>query len=104
MQWGGSESFFKVVREDTGTPHPADIGRPALRNDCIKYFDAFRYLGASRLWSEVGPQPVQVSEVKAYVDMIGLDDVDTKLKFLKFVQLMDRVELASIQRKMNRGK
>ena len=47
---------------------------------------------------------MQVSEVKAYVDMLGLEDVDTKFKFLKFVQLMDRVELESIQRKMNRGK
>lgn len=48
---------------------------------------------------------MQVSEVAAYVvDILGLEDVDTKIKFLKFVQLMDRVELAAIQRKMNRGK
>ena len=57
------------------------------------------------MWNEVGPQPVQVSEVAAYVvDILGLEDVDTKIKFLKFVQLMDRVELAASQRKMNRGK
>ena len=99
MAWGGSEKLFKAIREDTGIPHPSDIGRPALRSDCIKYFDAFRYLGASRMWSEVGPHAIQVSEVAAYVGMAGITDPYTKLKYLRLVQAMDRVELEHINRK-----
>ena len=103
MEWSGSENFFKVIREDTGIPHHADIGRPALRNDCIKYYDAFRYLGACRLWSEVGPQSIQISEIAAYLGLVGIEQSETKLKYLRLVQSMDRVELAHVARKQ-RGK
>jgi len=101
LEWGGSEQFFKNLRED-GSPHPADIGRPALRYDCIKYMDAFSYLGASRLWSEVGPQPIQVSEVESYLGIAGIEDPYTKMKYLRLVQRMDRVEMQHIARKQNR--
>lgn len=100
--WSGKEEFFKVIREDTGIPHPADVGRPALRSDCIKYFDAFRYLGASRMWSEVGPQAIQVSEVAAYLGILGIEDTYTKQKYLRLVQSMDRVEMQHIQSKQTK--
>ena len=101
--WGGKDEFFKVIREDTGIPHPADVGRPALRSDCIKYFDAFRYLGASRMWSEVGPQAIQVSEVTAYLkDIVGIKSHRTRQKYLRLVQSMDRVEMQHIQSKQTK--
>ncbi len=99
MEWGGSEQFFKLVREDTGIPHPADIGRPGLRNDCIKYLDAFRYLGSSRLWGEVGPQPIQVSEVESYLNIAGVEVPYMKLKDLYLIQQMDRVEMKYLANK-----
>jgi hypothetical protein len=99
LEWGASEKFFKLVKEDTGVPHPADIGRPGLRNDCIKYLDAFRYLGSSRLWSEAGPQPIQVSEVEAYLNIAGIEVPYMKLKYLFLIQQLDRVEMKHIARK-----
>ena len=99
MQWGGSEQFFKTVKEDTGVPHPADIGRPALRNDCIKYMDAFSYLGAARLWSEVGPQPIQVSEVESYLNIAGIEVPYMKMKYLYLIRQLDRVELKHLASK-----
>ena len=93
MEWGASEKFFKLVKEDTGVPHPADIGRPGLRDDCIKYLDAFR------LWSEVGPQPIQVSEVESYLNIAGVEVPYMKLKYLYLIQQLDQVELKHIARK-----
>jgi hypothetical protein len=98
LEWGGSANFFKALRED-GTPHPADLGRPALRNDCIKYLEAFRYLSACRIWTEVGPQPVQVSEVKAYLDIIGITDPYTKKKYLTLVRELDGTQMQHLARK-----
>ena len=51
------------------------------------------------MWSEVGPQPVMISEVAAYLGIIGIDDPYTKQKYLRLVQAMDRVELQHIARK-----
>lgn len=89
-----------MIRDDTGVPHPADSGRPAPRRDCIKYYEAFGYLGSSRNWGEAGPNPIAVSEVAAYVtDILGIEDSTTKLKYLRLIQKMDRVELAHIAKK-----
>ena len=93
MQWGSSEHLFKAVKEDTGVPHPADIGRPALRRDCIRYYEAFRYLGASRICNTTGPQPIQVVDVKAYLDIVAIDDPATRLKYLRLIQALDSVAL-----------
>lgn len=44
------------------------------------------------MWSQVGPNPIQVSEVAAYLGMLGIEDPDTRLKYLKIVQGLDIVE------------
>ncbi len=106
MQWGDEEHqrLFKLIYEDTGTYHPAYLNKPALRDDCIKYLDAFRLLSASRLWSEVGPQPIQVSAISAYLSMVGIEDISTKLKYLRLFRIMDVVVIDHIteQRKKAR--
>ena len=51
------------------------------------------------MWSEVGPQAIQVSEVAAYLGILGIEDTYTKQKYLRLVQSMDRVEMQHINRK-----
>lgn len=57
------------------------------------YFDAFRFLGASRLWNEVGPQPIPASEMFAYLDGFQIKGMEEREKYLKFIQALDGVEL-----------
>lgn len=98
MRWGTKEyaELFKLVLADSGKPHPAVLDKPALRSDCIRYYDAYRYLSVSRLWTEVGPQAIQLSEVTSYLELAGILEYGTKLKYLRLIQLMDRTELKFI--------
>ncbi len=106
MQWGdeGSVKLFKLIYEDTGHHHPAYLNKPALRDDCIKYLDAFRLLSASRLWSEVGPQPIQLSEIKAYMQLVGIKDKSTKLKYVRLIRSMDSVTLKHIHAERDKAR
>lgn len=91
--------MFKEVLKHEGHPHPAALRKPALRGDCIRYFDAFCRLGASRIWSQVGPQPITISEVESLMNMSGVEEPETRMKYLRLIQGMDRVELTFRQEK-----
>ena len=80
-----------------GNVHPAELTRPALKDEDRRYYDAFRALSASRTWSQIGPNPVQVSEVQAYLWMLGVEDPETKLKYLRLIQGLDAVEMKIIR-------
>ncbi len=80
-----------------GNVHPAELTRPALKPCDRRYYDAYRSLSASRMWSQVGPQPIQVSEVKSYMEMVGIEDPDTRLKYLRLIQGLDAVEMKAIR-------
>jgi len=83
-----------------GVAHPADKKPLALSGDCIDFYDAFCLLGASRKWSQVGPQPIEVSEALALVNEgYGEIDPDERLKFLRLIKLLDRVELKFLHSK-----
>lgn len=101
MRWGNKESqaLFKLIYEDTGQHHPAYQTRPSLRDDCIKYYDAFCLLSDCRMWSEVGPQPIQLSEIDAYLRMVGITDVFTKLKYARLIRRMDGVTIRFLNEK-----
>lgn len=49
------------------------------------------------MWNQVGPQPIQVSEVKSYMEMVGIEDPDTRLKYLRLIQGLDAVEMKAIR-------
>jgi len=76
-----------------GITHPALLEQVALRDDCIDYHDVFRSLGASRKWTQVGPEPLQTTEIKAELELRGIDDHYERLKYLRIVRKLDRVEL-----------
>lgn len=106
MRWGGEENekFFKAVYEGEGRHHHALLQKPALRGDCIRYYDAFRSLGAARIWSPVGPQPIPVSEVESYLNLAGITSPHTRLKYLRLIRAMDQVELTHLHQKQQKQK
>jgi hypothetical protein len=88
-----------LIYADTGVHHPAFLKKPALRSDCVKYLDAFRSLSASRMWSQAGPSPIQVSEVKALLDLTDEESPDERSRFLALMQELDRVEMRHLYEK-----
>lgn len=101
MRWGNKESqaLFEALRKD-GHQHPAELQKPALRGDCIDYYDAFRFLGASRIWNQVGPQAIPISEINSYVkDSLGIRDLEERQKYIRLINRMDSVELNYLHEK-----
>jgi len=85
-----------------GNIHPAELTKVALREEDRRYYDVFRSLSASRIWSQVGPNPIQISEIAAYLGMVGIEDHATKMKYTRILQGLDIVELKSIRAKTNK--
>lgn len=83
--------MFKNMRAD-GLVHPAERSKPALRADCVELFDAFRFLGARRLWNEVGPQAIEEGRMSAWLAQLGFVD-DELLKGCRLVAMLDDLEL-----------
>jgi hypothetical protein len=67
--------------------------RPSLDKGDHTHLDGYRFLTRSRTYSEVGPNPITVSEVRSYLQLVEEDRVEERLKFLRFVQDMDSVYL-----------
>ena len=104
LEWGGSESFFKSILEDTGRPHPAAAAKPALRGEDIEFYDAFCLLGARRLWSQVGPNAIPISEIVAYLDGIGVSGSRLRERYIRLCCAMDGVELAHLHKELERSR
>lgn len=85
-----------------GNVHPAELTRTALDDRDRIYYDAFRSLSAARTWNQAGPNPIQVSEISAYVGMLGIEDPGTKMKYMRILQGLDIVELKSIRDRMKK--
>lgn len=86
------------MRED-GLVHPAELKKTALKDEDRRYYDAYRSLSAARTWSQIGPNAIQVSEIAAYLGMVGIEDHSTKLKYLRLIQGLDIVEMKIIRAK-----
>lgn len=88
--------------EDHGVPHPEELNRPALRDGCIEYLDAFRLLSAVRIWGESGPQPIQITEMSSYLDELEVTSTDERLKYIRMLRKLDRHELGLIRAQLDK--
>ncbi len=81
------------LQKRTGVINPRLHSRPQLRADCKKYREAYRILTNAREFNQVGLQPIQVSEVLAYVEMAEIQKGYPALKLTRLVQAMDATHL-----------
>ena len=63
------------------------------------YWTAFQTLSRRRLINESGPQPIQVSELVAYADLMHITDLDDREDLLRLVGSMDQVFLEDSYKK-----
>lgn len=89
--------MFDNMRKD-GLSHPAEKTKPALRRDCIPYLDAFRELGASRLWNQVGPQRIVRSEMTGWLKDLGYRSEEL-IKACRMVSMLDDIEVSDFYKK-----
>lgn len=93
MKWGRQEELLRQIERDTGTTPKALIDRPELARPNWPDLAAFDLLDSSRLVNQVGPQPLQVSEVLAYLELAGVEDVEDRVLFLHRMKVMDTILL-----------
>lgn len=82
------------ARRAKGLPVPAGyLKRPRIRSVDHEYLEAFDSLHRSRKMGHSSPEPVQVSEILAYVMLRGIVCAGARVKYLRLVQLMDQAYL-----------
>lgn len=89
MQWGPQLDFLMQMWQATGRQPTALRGKPELSADDAEMYSVFRQLSSARSYTEVGPQPIPVSEVLAYCEMMRLRDLDLRQAVLQIVQTLD---------------
>lgn len=97
-----SQAMFKNIYRDSGKHAPEMLAKPALRDDCVTYYDAFRHLSASRLWNQAGPQPIQTTEILSFLEIRRIKDPDEREKIEKLVKILDSAHLKHLSKKANR--
>lgn len=85
--------MLQEIQESLGVIPSGLKNRPDVLEQDLPYMEGFRFLTRSRGYGQAGPHPIKVSEVKAYLDTVGEDSVEERLKLLRIVQDMDHTYL-----------
>lgn len=81
------------MQENTGvTPHGL-ASKPALVEGAGGVLRAYDILDQSRLYSESGPQAIQVREVLAYLEIVRESDIEARILFLNTIKALDVIFL-----------
>lgn len=101
MTWGENLDFLEEMRDDGRTPQALEI-RPILYDWMVEYLKAFDVLSATRQCG-MGPNPIQLSEMLAYMQLYEVEDRDT---FVHHILQMDKTFLEAVLAKQeaNKGK
>lgn len=86
------------MKED-GLTHPALLRKPTLRGDCFDYYETYRFLSVPRIYNQVGPLPILRSDLVSTLDELHIWSVDERMKFIRFMKMMDATELDIIAKR-----
>ena len=72
---------------------------PELNTRMVFFIEAFYTLNKGRQSGLNGANPLQLSEIRTYMDIYGVEDVDDRDFFLNAIQSMDWVYLQHVERR-----
>jgi hypothetical protein len=81
------------MKENTGITPPGLASRPPLVEGAGGVLRAYDILDQSRLYSEAGPQAIQVREVLAYLEIVREEEAESRLLFLNTIKALDVIFL-----------
>jgi len=91
LRWGPHIKAFQERAKQTGvTPAPLRA-IPKLHSRDQELLKAFRALDQARPMGHSSPTPLQISEVLAYLQLVGIAQADLRSKYLRILQMLDRV-------------
>ena len=90
---------FEARAKKTGvTPAPL-LNRPRLKAPDAPYQEAFNSLNNSRQGGMGGPCAIPISEVLAYLNLMGIASIAQRSKYLRLLQQMDSTYLTYVAEK-----
>lgn len=72
---------------------PPLLNRPKLKQQDLEFLDAYDHLTTSRRMGVSAPDPLQVSEILALCQLLGIASADHRAKYLRIIQKLDRTFL-----------
>ena len=72
---------------------------PEVERLAYPFWKAFEVLSGKRIRNEVGPQAIQVTEIQAYLDLLGVVDYDDREDTLYYVTMLDSMFLKEVYEK-----
>ena len=99
MRFGSDPKFLKVLeqRQARGEKVEALDNEPELYPDVQFVWSAFGELSSSRTYGFGHPNPVQIGEIKAWLDLNAVTDLEDRREIVLLVQAMDRTYLSFAQ-------
>lgn len=69
------------------------LSRPRLKRQDAPYLDAYYCLSAARTAGFGGADPIQVSEIVAYLNLVGVSGAEERARYLRTIQQLDHTYL-----------
>ncbi len=88
-----------AIYEDGARPKPI-VEAPVLDDDLAWIKDAFWLLSSSRVYTAVGPAPIPLSEMLAYVQLFIVIDTE---EFIEYIREMDNEYLNFLAERRSDG-
>lgn len=104
LRWG---SWVKAVeaRAKRGRSVPSGYtSRPRLKEVDAPFIDAFYTLSAARASGMGGVNPIPISEVLAYLTLVGIASAEQRSKYLRLIQRLDSTYLTHMAEKAEQNK
>lgn len=89
MDYGSNERLVRLFKkkQKSGEITPLD-NEPMLEFHLVLVWRAFTTLSRSRQMG-FGVGPIPLTEIKAYFDLVGIEDVESRCYYLDLIQIMD---------------
>lgn len=72
---------------------------PKLLAEAVWLWDAFEILSEKRIRNEIGPQPISMSDIRAYADYVEIADEVDREDFLHLITALDRVFISEVMKR-----
>lgn len=105
LKWGDHVKAFEIQARKSGKAPAPLKSRPRLLTTDAPYYEAFSCLSRSRQFGYNGSQPIPVSEIKSYCELVGIASQQQRAKYLSLLQAMDQLCLehwAEIQKQSSK--
>ena len=79
--------------KQTGVKSAPLLNKPKLRPEDDEYLTAFFAIGDSRRMGMNSPDPIQITEILAFCQLMGIESFDVRSKYLRLTQRMDAAYL-----------